>query len=153
MFFILYNSNLLCRIGIKFAEELQKNGFPNVSLLEGGFPSLVDALNHLRGSLEPVIIQHNPELWRNFLMVTGRTKDNSEEQSLLKEKARKNMTDSASYLTAENSMTIKKVKDMNFAEKTKMALSVAISLNHVHMSSILQKRIADLEEKQMDQDS
>ena len=139
-----------CRIGVKFAEELQKNGFPNVSLLEGGFPSLVDALNHLRGSLEPVIIQHNPDLWRYFLTATGRYK--GIEKSPIREKDRRAMNGSTPYQPTENSAAIKKVKDMSYTEKTKLALSVAISLNHVHMSNILQKRIADFE-GELDEDT
>lgn len=38
----------------------QRNNFNLVSILDGGFPSLVETLLSSRGSVEPVIVDFNP---------------------------------------------------------------------------------------------
>jgi hypothetical protein len=38
----------------------------------GGFPALVEQLMASRGTVEPVILNHEPEKWRHFLRTTGR---------------------------------------------------------------------------------
>jgi hypothetical protein len=61
------------RVGIRLARTLHKHGFPYVSVLEGGFPSLIDHLMETRGDVEPVVINHDDTQWAAFLKATGRS--------------------------------------------------------------------------------
>ena len=62
----------LNRPAVLLAIALQTHCFPNVCVLEGGFPALVDQLQSNRGTVEPVIINHDAAKWREFLRTTGR---------------------------------------------------------------------------------
>lgn len=60
------------RPAVRLARELQRAGFPFVTVLDGGFPSLIDQLIASRGEVEPVVINHDPERWQKYLISTGR---------------------------------------------------------------------------------
>ena len=53
------------------ARALQAHSFNNVSVVEGGFPLVVEQLLQSRGTVEPVIINHDSEKWIQFLKNTG----------------------------------------------------------------------------------
>jgi hypothetical protein len=55
------------RPGITLARHLQRAHFPCVSVLDKGFPSLVAQLMHVRGDVEPVIINHDSVKWNNYM--------------------------------------------------------------------------------------
>lgn len=155
------------RIGMKFALELQKNGFPYVSLLEGGFPSLVEALFNLRGSVEPVIIQHNVEAWQHYLRFSGRgqvilpmpsgsrsfddgySSDGDGETSGQKSNNRPRGKNSAAS-TSILQFPLKKLKDMDELERAKTAYKVAVSLRHERMAAVLKLKISSMGEKSPD---
>ncbi len=117
-----------------------------MSILEGGFPSLVAALQSLRGSLEPVIIQHNPEAWEHFLRTTGCNvaELGAADANSKKTSSSINLPSSPSK-TREDELARKKLVDMNALERTKTALTVAESLNHEIMAAILRQKIDNLE--------
>lgn len=146
------------RVGMKFVLELQKSGFPYVSLLDGGFPSLVEALFNLRGTVEPVIIQHNVEAWQQYLRYSGRGQvilplgsgnldgDSSDDsESVTSSNKLSSSCRGKSSLLAKSisrpQCSIKKVKDMNELERSKTAYNVAVSLKHDHMAAILKIKI------------
>ena len=60
------------RPAILLAQALQANSFPNVSVLDGGFPALVEQLVAVKGTVEPVVINHDRAKWTEFLRNTGR---------------------------------------------------------------------------------
>ena len=55
------------RIGIKLALALQRASFPYVSVLEGSIPALIKQLLLSRGTVEPIIINHNQEIWETYI--------------------------------------------------------------------------------------
>ena len=69
------------RPAVQLAYSLQRHGFPFVSVLDGGFPSLVEQLVFLRGVVEPVVLEHDPVKWTQFLHSSGRLLNNSASQS------------------------------------------------------------------------
>lgn len=133
---------------MKFAVTLQENGFPFVSLLDGGFPSLVEALFSLRGSTEPVIIQHNNDAWSYYMKVSGRESSNlpgvqgsstislSDSSEDSHDKRRPSEVSNSSLI-----FPVKKIVDMDECEKIKSALKIALSLNHDHVAAILKYKI------------
>lgn len=143
------------RVGMKFALELQKNGFPYVSLLDGGFPGLVEALFNLRGTVEPVIIQHNVEAWQHFLRYSGRgqvilpmsgsghldllSDDDSDDSS--KKGTTKNPSSLFSKFMSQLQFPVKRLKDIDELERAKTAYGVAVELKHDKMASILKMKI------------
>ena len=60
------------RSALRLATLLQRESFPYVSVLEGGFPALVTQLHKQRGRVEPILIQHDPVQWTSFMEATGR---------------------------------------------------------------------------------
>jgi hypothetical protein len=56
------------RPGIRLAQALQQAHFPYVSVLEKGFPSLVAQLMHVRGDVEPIIINHDHVKWSQYMI-------------------------------------------------------------------------------------
>jgi len=54
------------------AYSLHRQGFPYISVLEGGFPALIEQLQLLRGTVEPVILDHDADRWVAFLQSSGR---------------------------------------------------------------------------------
>jgi hypothetical protein len=135
------------RAGMRFCMELQRNGFPYVSLLEGGFPSLVEALFNLRGTVEPIIIQHNAEAWQYYLRCSGRVQEIPRKSA---GSVDDNSSDGGSDGTKKSSggksatqfqFPVKKLKDMNELERAKTAYKVAVSLNHDRMAAVLKIKI------------
>ena len=144
----------LQRVGMKFALELQRNGFPYVSLLDGGFPSLIESLFNLRGTVEPVVIQHNVEAWQQYLRASGRCQvimptldsvrsfdDNSSDGDLYASKR-----DRRSKKNSDIRFPIKKLKDMDELEKAKTAYRVALQLKHSRMAAILKIKISTMDD-------
>jgi hypothetical protein len=46
----------------------------------GGFPALIEQLQLLRGSVEPVILDHDPIRWADFLKSSGRDLSQKEKE-------------------------------------------------------------------------
>jgi predicted aminopeptidase len=108
-----------------------------VSVLDGGYPALVEQLLVCRGSVEPVIVDFDKELWTTFKINTGRS----------------NESDSVSFKIKSASATVEKIsqrrslsarfKDVNEEERLKLALQVAERLNHKHTAQVLRKMMDD----------
>lgn len=62
----------LIRPAVRLALALQRHAFSNVCVLEGGFPALVEQLMTQRGFVEPIILNHDTEKWKKFLVSSGR---------------------------------------------------------------------------------
>lgn len=125
----------------KLARALQRANFPNVSVLEGGFPSLVQQLLFLRGSVEPLVINHNHETWETFLKNSGR--DAYSTQSANKPRGK---VSTAEYSDNKEKQSLRSVQDCSDMEITEIAYLTAVRLGHHHMASVLEKKMKDLRE-------
>lgn len=124
------------RPAMMLALALQKAGFSNVCVLDGGFPSLVQQLITLRGTVEPLVINHNSELWEEFLRTSGR-----EKYSL---NASKKTSPRATAITGKIELVAKTYADLTELEIAEIALQTALRLGHDHMARILQLKISAL---------
>jgi hypothetical protein len=127
----------LTRPAVQLALALQAHSFPNVSVLDGGFPALVEQLVSSRGTVEPVIINHDDVQWAKFLRTTGR-----DYKTL--ERSRRSTTNNSVSRNADNAPAYEKrrtVRDLSQFEVYRYALRVADRLNHPHMRDILAERV------------
>jgi hypothetical protein len=125
------------RPAVKLAMALHRESFPKVSVLDGGFPALVQQLMALRGSVEPLIINHQSEEWESFLKATGRDKYSIYYHS---------KQTSANTTSSDESRCydVKTSADLSELEVTQIAYDTAIRLGHEHMAKILQVKISKL---------
>ncbi len=143
------------RPALRLASILQRESFPYVSVLEGGFPALVSQLHKQRGRVEPVLIQHDPDQWTAFMEATGRDCDGGEdlEGDMVAAKNSARMTLGAKVrpdaarrgpgadLTVPK---VKKVEELSWGEKLELATKRAARSGHVHMGRELESRRAVL---------
>lgn len=125
------------RPGVLLSIALQTHAFPKVCVLEGGFPALVDYLSSTRGTVEPIVINHDEDKWKRFMRSTGRLNDAS-----LKSK-KSNMTTSAVPSADALSLpaTTEASSDM---QQLEIAVETADRLQHRHMYTILKDRLRRL---------
>lgn len=122
----------LNRPAVLLAIALQTHAFPNVSVLDGGFPALIEQLLSTRGTLEPVVINHDEDKWREFLRSTGRS------TGLERREKRNNIKTSASQLSFQRAPSEKELTDI---ERLEIALKVAERLQHKYMHAQLLEKI------------
>ena len=60
------------RAAVRLALILQNHSYPLVSILDEGFPKLIEQLTFTTGTLEPLILGHDNYLWEKFLLSTNR---------------------------------------------------------------------------------
>jgi hypothetical protein len=137
----LINADLK-RPAMFLAMALQSHSFSNVSVLDGGFPALVDHLMDVRGSVEPIVINHEQQKWETFLRNSGRYFNGLTKSS--KGKITKCAPQPSAALP-------RRVKDMSQLEILKLALPVAERLNHHVFYRVMLEKIQKLEEVQLDQ--
>jgi hypothetical protein len=126
---------------VQLALALQTHSFPNVSVLDGGFPALIEQLVASRGTVEPVVINHDEDQWARFLRSTGRDYKTLEQsrRGSMNNTVNKNADSSAPY---EKRRT---VRDLSKLEVYKYALKVADRLNHPFMRSIIAEKVDALD--------
>lgn len=130
----------LNRPAVLLAIALQTHCFPNVCVLEGGFPALVDQLQSSRGTVEPVIINHDADKWREFVRTTGRLAENQQANSKNKKSVNAPPASLSPPPVPESEMTEFK--------RLEIALAVAERLQHRYMVEILKEKIRIVEEEQ-----
>ena len=121
------------------AVSLQRNGFPLVCVLDGGFPELVHHLQSTRGTVEPVIINHDPDRWQEFLRATGRSAKSSPVLPPVTT-ALASDTSNDKQATSDGS----KGGAMEEAALAMVAMRVATRLGHLHMAAMLRKKLESL---------
>jgi hypothetical protein len=125
------------------AITLQTHAYSNVSVLEGGFPALVEYLMSSRGTVEPIIINHDEKKWRQFLRSSGRLQD-------VPPKLKKTtmMTTSSSASSPRSPSRSNQVSsdsgETDELKEIEVAISVASRLDHQHMLTILSDRLKQL---------
>jgi hypothetical protein len=143
----------LTRPAMQLALALQAHSFPNVSVLDGGFPALVEQLQATRGTVEPVIINHEEVEWARFLRATGRDFKTSEGRSTSAAGSSGGKAHSVQK-TEESPAAFEKrrtLRDLTKVEVYGFALSMAERLNHKYMTRILSERISTLHEQKQEQ--
>lgn len=124
------------RHAVRLARELQKNGFPYVSVLDGGFPAIVGQLKAMRGKVEPVIINHDGERWDYFLKSSGRVNyrpdfvTKSSKATFFSPSSKKSNDYSNNQHTSKSMLS-----------NLETALSVAKRLGHSYMADAIDKKI------------
>jgi hypothetical protein len=118
-------------------------------VLDGGFPSLVTQLWQSRGSMEPVIINHDHDRWLNYLVVTGRLHSLKTDLQLSKDYLNSLPTETAASTPQAGGAGAGRggTKNNSEVEHARVALEVATRLGHAHMRSILEERIERLQRK------
>jgi hypothetical protein len=140
----------LARVGVRLANVLQAHQFPSVMVLDGGFPSLVTQLWQSRGSMEPVVINHDHDRWVNYLVVTGRLHSLKTDLQVSKDHLSSLPTGTVSSVSSTSAGGTGGGggkgggKGNTELEHARVALEVATRLGHVHMRSILEERIERL---------
>jgi hypothetical protein len=139
----------LHRPAVLLAIALQTHAFPNVCVLEGGFPALVNQLILTRGTVEPIIINHEEDKWKEFLKSTGRSQD-----PLLNHKTKKlslistltnSFNSAGTSITSESEKTMmKREKDFSESERLEIAIDMAEKLQHPTMLSILRNKLSQI---------
>lgn len=124
------------RHAVQLAIALQVNGFPKVSVLEGGFPALVTQLSSSRGGVEPVIINHDSIKWTEYLRVTGRQQSASAEPSKSSDKLPKSDGKGGDDPDVEDSMVQ--------VEQLSIAFRVAQRSGHRHMADVIRGKLSKL---------
>eukprot|EP01038_Epipyxis_sp_PR26KG_P010762 gene10762-14453_t len=131
----------MSRPAFLLAAALQRNAFSNISILEGGFPMLVEQLVLSRGSVEPVIINHENEKWIQYLKSTGREYNTIHNNKLLQRKAN-NLNNMMQEESAWKEELPKRLSDLTNKETLELALAVAQRLGHCNMITILEEKLA-----------
>ena len=131
-------SNDLSRPSVLLALTLQRHGFSHVSVLDGGFPALVEHLQKFRGSVEPLIVNHESDKWTAFLKSTGRENSSANSGGAVGGTARRLKTDAA----IDKGDLPRRIGDLSQREKYEIALKMAERLNHPHMKEQLILRLA-----------
>lgn len=143
------------RIGVQLARVLLSAHFPYVCVLEGGLPSLVQQLMTSRGTVEPVIINHDHEVYLKYLSIHSLLPDDSllQEDMLKKKSVSNNNTnnddDDNATVNKENISCIDDgmidIRTLTILDKTKIAYQVAVRSEHTHMAAVLLEKINKLE--------
>jgi hypothetical protein len=138
---------------------LQRASFNKVSILEGGFPALIHQLISTKGKVEPVVVEHEPQKWVEYLKNTGRYHDynllssaSSSNAQKIAGKLKKNQSITASVSSVdEESERImnRKEQDLTPLERYEFALAVAERLQHATMAQILKDRIQLIKEAEL----
>lgn len=103
-----------------------------MSVLDGGFPALVQKLLDLRGSVEPIIINFEMTKWEAFLVSTGRMTDMNNRK----------MPSSTPVASAEK-ISFRTGEINTTEQRYQLALSVAKKLGHGNMQRFLQSKISE----------
>jgi hypothetical protein len=121
-----------CRLSAQLVKALQKAHFPYVTALDGGLPVLVRYMMSSRGTVEPIIINHDHSKWLTYLHKNGLETEND-----LERKSNRFQDHNVN----EEEMIAEKVEEMSKLEITLLAHKVAVRLGHTHMEAVLLERI------------
>ena len=116
------------RPGVQLAYHLHRHGFPYISVVEGGFPALVEQLVLLRGTVEPLVVDHNPLTWSEFMQSSGRQVSTGARAGVSRK-----IIDDDEDKGVEMSMS--------YEEVLQIALATAARLGHRHMYRMIKSRL------------
>jgi hypothetical protein len=122
------------RASVQLALELQRAGYEHVSVLEGGFPILVQQLLARRGTTEPIVVDMEEEAWGHYLDVLGLHHGRRRAQAAGRLEQQK----------AEKELIVRGARDVDRAQQVQTALGVANNSGHSVMAELLRKRTEKL---------
>jgi hypothetical protein len=106
------------------------------SVLDGGYPALLHHLSSVRGQLEPLVINHEPEKYAAFMRASGRADNDMRPRADLR---------TWSEVKGKRHQKGGDVKiDVELVDN-EVALSVANRLEHCRMAAKLSSRLKELE--------
>ena len=108
---------------VHFAQILLSETFKYVSVLEGGYPALVQLLMQQKGRLEPLVINHDTARWADYVHRTGSTSEKTSSFAAKHEKGSKHDHDTE-YIR------LKKASDMTEIDKLVYAMRFAKRAKH-----------------------
>jgi hypothetical protein len=108
---------------VHFAQILLSETFKYVSVLEGGYPALVQRLMQQKGRLEPLVINHDTARWADYVHRTGPTSEKTSSFAAKHEKGSKHDHDTE-YIR------LKKASDMTEIDKLVYAMRFAKRAKH-----------------------
>jgi hypothetical protein len=132
------------RAATLLAITLQTHAFSNVSVLEGGFPALVEYLISTRGTVEPIIINHDDKKWQQFLRSTGRLQDVPPKLKKTSIMANSSSSASTPWSPSKPNQGSPASGGTDELREIEIAISVASRLDHPHMLTILSDRLKQL---------
>ena len=133
------------RPAIVLAQRLVQHHFNNVTVVEGGFPAIVEQLMESRGTVEPFVLDHNTEKWLKFLKNTGRdTSHLASAEALRRKQHQDQLASELSSPTQKKPEKIKKAKDLKKEEVYRYALQYTNKLGHKNMQSLLTEKLNEL---------
>lgn len=135
---IIATQDDLVRVSVKLAQVLHSHGFPYVSILDGGFPSLITHLLQSRGTTEPLIINHDNEKWINYLNFSGKGNHLSDDLKPLNNIISMNGKKSQK---ADSKRKLLEKKSISAIYDIEVALEVAKRLGHERMTHILEGKL------------
>jgi hypothetical protein len=105
----------------------------------GGFPALIEYLISTKGTVEPVVINHDQDKWNKFLNATGRLIQSNDKV--------KNGNINHNYLTGnannneDGDNKIKKSSELSQLETLQYAIETSGKYNHLHMKKLLIEKV------------
>jgi hypothetical protein len=133
------------------AKALQRHSFNNVSVVEGGFPLVVEQLLESRGTVEPFIINHDSEKWIKFLKNTGREYNTLAASMAARRLLRKQQDADINFKNSKvdpqdrNPQDARRLSDLSLVEIHRAALRAAERLGHKDMILILKAKIGEVD--------
>jgi hypothetical protein len=120
------------RPAVALVKLLQQASFSKVCILEGGYPSLVDYICSAKGSLEPLVIDHDEKKWAKYLQSSGRFKSKTSPQPLPVSSG------------GNTPPSVKKVSHLSELEILEIGYKYALEMQHETTAALLLSKINKL---------
>lgn len=114
------------------------------SVLDGGYPALLHHLSSVRGQLEPLVINHEPEKYAAFMRASGRADKDMRPRADLRTWSE--VKGNRHQKGGDVKIDVELVDNEDKATANlRVALSVANRLEHCRMAAKLSSRLKELE--------
>jgi len=120
---------------VHFAQILLSESFKYVSVLEGGYPALVQRLMQQKGRLEPLVINHDAVRWDDYVQRTGVAPSMSDKPAT-STKHTANHEHGIEYVRPQ------KVSDMTEVDRLVYAMRFAKNAKHDTVYAEMKKRLS-----------
>jgi hypothetical protein len=137
------------RAAVSMACLLRDHGFPFVSVLAEGLPSLIAELVTHLGSVEPALVGHDHKQYVSYMRNQGHTQhipeewdEEWDEEETPNDGAHGNEWESKLLsVTPKNIRPIEGAAELSPLEVTQLAYRMAVSLQHTHMEAVLLEKM------------
>lgn len=125
---------------VKLARLLQRDSFARVSVVQGGYPAIVEHLLLTRGTVEPLIDGYNEQKWVNFLHSSGRIKERTKEDIPCQDQNDASVSDDGENENDEVSIK-QQLEQVSQESWLELSLRVAERLGHSNVASAILSRL------------